>query len=372
MPTIVLPRWSPIDLRVAPCAEETEFRMIVRVVLPAVDQREHKMTESEHDTATERWLSYREEIKVLDATIRDGGLMNDSHFDDKVVKGVYDACVAAGIDYMEIGYINSRSQFPTSEFGPWRHCREEDMRRIVGDNDTPLKLSAMSDAEKSDYETDILPRDQSVLDMIRIACYIHQIPLAIKMVQDAHDKGYETCCNIMAGSTIPERELDEALEMLSETPVDAIYVVDSFGYLYSEQVEALVEKHLVALKDSGKEVGIHCHNNRQLAFANTIQAIIKGANYLDASFAGLGRGAGNCQMELLLGFLHNPKYHLRPVLDCIQEHIEPMREKLMWGFDYPYMMTGLLNEHPRSGMAFNASKDRGDIVKFYDEITAEE
>ncbi|MDP7363406.1 MAG: nucleoid-structuring protein H-NS, partial [Candidatus Latescibacteria bacterium] len=222
------------------------------------------------------------------------------------------------------------------------------------------------------YETDILPRDQSVLDMIRIACYIHQIPLAIKMVQDAHDKGYETCCNIMAGSTIPERELDEALEMLSETPVDAIYVVDSFGSLYSEQVEALVEKHLVALKDSGKEVGIHCHNNRQLAFANTIQAIIKGANYLDASFAGLGRGAGNCQMELLLGFLHNPKYHLRPVLDCIQEHIEPMREKLMWGFDYPYMMTGLLNEHPRSGMVFNASKDRGDIVKFYDEITAEE
>ena len=330
------------------------------------------MSEENPQTWAGKWLGYREEIKVIDVTIRDGGLMNDHQFDDKVVKAVYEACVEAGIDYMEIGYINSREQFPPGEFGPWKHSQEDDIRRIVGDNDTPLKLSAMSDAEKSDYETDILPRDQSVLDMIRIACYIHQIPLAMKMVQDAHDKGYETCCNIMAGSTIPERELDEALEMLSETPVDAIYVVDSFGYLYSEQVEALVEKHLVALKDSGKEVGIHCHNNRQLAFANTIQAIIKGANYLDASFAGLGRGAGNCQMELLLGFLHNPKYHLRPVLDCIQEHIEPMREKLMWGFDYPYMMTGLLNEHPRSGMAFNASKDRGDIVKFYDEITAEE
>ncbi|HIG16392.1 MAG TPA: hypothetical protein EYQ31_03350 [Candidatus Handelsmanbacteria bacterium] len=60
------------------------------------------------------------------------------------------------------------------------------------------------------------------------------------------------------------------------------------------------------------------------------------------------------------------------MLDCIQQHIEPMREKLMWGFDYPYMITGVRNEHPRSGMAFNASKDRGDIVKFYDELTAEE
>jgi len=330
------------------------------------------MTESESNSAAERWLSYRKEIKVLDATIRDGGLMNDSNFDDDVVRGVYNANVAAGVDYMEIGYINSQSQFPTKDFGPWRHSREEDLRRIVGDNDTSLKLSAMADAEKSDFETDILPKDESVLDMIRVACYIHQIPLAIRMVEDAHNKGYETCVNIMAGSTIPERELDEALEMLAQTPVNVIYVVDSFGFLYSEQIEALVEKHLAVLKGTGKEVGIHCHNNRQLAFANTIQAIIKGANYLDASFAGLGRAAGNCQLELLLSFLHNPNYHLRPVLACIHEHIEPMREKLMWGYDYPYMVTGILNEHPRSGMAFNASKDRGDIVKFYDDMTTEE
>lgn len=317
-------------------------------------------------------MSYREEIKVMDCTIRDGGLMNDSKFDDKVVKGVYDACVAAGIDYMEIGYINSVAQFPTKDFGPWRHCKEDDLRRIVGDNPTKLKLSAMSDAEKSDYETDILPKEQSVLDMIRVACYIHQIPLAIRMVQDAHDKGYETTVNIMAGSTIPERELDEALEMLAETPVDSIYVVDSFGSMYSEQIEALVDKHLTALKGTKKEVGIHCHNNRQLAFANTIQAIIKGANFLDASFAGLGRGAGNCQMELLLSFLHNPEYKLRPVLKCIEQHIEPMRADLGWGYDYPYMVTGILNQHPRSGMAFNASKDRGGIVKFYDQMTSEE
>ena len=44
----------------------------------------------------------------------------------------------------------------------------------------------------------------------------------------------------------------------------------------------------------------------------------------------------------------------------------------MWGFDLPYMLTGLLNQHPRAAMAFNASEARGDIVKFYDEITQEE
>ena len=323
-------------------------------------------------SATERWISYRPEIKILDCTIRDGGLMNDHKFDDETVSAVYKACVEGGIDYMEIGYINSRRIFPPKEFGAWKFSGEEDIRRIVGDNDTPLKLSAMADAEKSDYRTDILPSDKSVLDMIRVATYIHQIPLALDMIKDAHDKGYETSLNLMAISVVQERQLDEALELLAESEVDIIAVVDSFGALYSEQIERLVDKYLKHAKPAGKEVGVHCHNNRQLAFGNTIQGMIKGANFLDASMAGLGRGAGNCQMELLLSFLHNPKFRLRPLLECIQDRIEPLRETLMWGFDYPYMITGLLNQHPRAGMAFNASKQRGEIVEFYDTLEAED
>jgi 4-hydroxy 2-oxovalerate aldolase len=74
----------------------------------------------------------------------------------------------------------------------------------------------------------------------------------------------------------------------------------------------------------------------------------------------------------LIGFLHNPKFRLRPILQCIQQYIEPLREKLLWGYDIPYMITGLLNEHPRSAMQFNTSEDRGDIVKFYDLMTEKE
>ena len=328
--------------------------------------------EANGQTPPGKWLSYRPEIKVIDATIRDGGLMNDHKFEDSVVKGVYDACVAAGIDYMEIGYRNSKALFPPRENGPWKHSSEEDIRRIVGDNDSDLKLAVMADAEKSDYKEDILPRSESVVDMIRVATYIHQMPLALDMVQDAHDKGYETTLNLMAVSTVADSEVDEALQMLAGSAVDAVYVVDSFGSLYSEQVEALVEKFLGYMKPNGKEVGVHTHNNRQLAFANTIQGVIRGANMLDASMAGLGRGAGNCQMELLLSFLHNPKFRLRPVLECVENHVEPLRKELMWGYDLPYMITGILNQHPRSGMAFNAKKNPGSIAEFYDEMEMEE
>ena len=165
--------------------------------------------------------------------------------------------------------------------------------------------------------------------------------------------------------------MDEGLELFAKSEVGTIYIADSFGHFYREQMQAMLEKYQRFTKDTGKEVGVHCHNNQQLAFANTIEGAIAGATMLDATMAGMGRGAGNCQLELLLGFLHNPKYHVRPILECIQEHIEPMREKLLWGFDLPYMITGVLNQHPRAAMGFNASKDRGNVVKFYDEITLE-
>lgn len=327
------------------------------------------------DTAASRWISFRPEIKVLDCTIRDGGLMNNHHFDDAIVKAVYAACVAGGIDYMEIGYKASRKGIKVGEHGCWKYCLEEDIRRIVGDNPSDLKLSVMADAERCDYREDIPPKQESVVDMVRVATYINQIPTAIEMVKDAHDKGYETTVNVMAASTVPERELNEGLELLAASETRVIYVVDSFGALYSEQVHHLVRKYLAHCKPAGKEVGVHMHNNLSLAYANTIEGIIMGANYLDATMAGLGRGAGNCQMELLIGFLHNPKYDLRPVLQCVQNTIEPLRAKLLWGYDLPYLLTGLLNQHPRAAIKFKEAElkgEKGDILKFYDIVTDQE
>jgi 4-hydroxy 2-oxovalerate aldolase len=327
------------------------------------------------ETATSRWLSYRPEIKVLDCTIRDGGLMNNHHFDDRIVKVVYDTCVAAGVDYMELGYKASRKDIKVGEHGCWKYCQEEDMRRIVGDNPSALKLTVMADAERCDYHVDIPPKKDSVVDMIRVATYITQIPTALDMVKDAHDKGYETTLNLMAASIVPDRELDEGLAMMAQSEAKAIYVVDSFGALYSEQVHYLVKKYLDYCKASGKEVGVHMHNNMQLAYANTLEGIIEGANYVDATMAGLGRGAGNCPMELILAFLRNPKFNLRPVLDCVQNHIEPMRAKLLWGYDLPYLLTGMLNQHPRTAIRFKEAElkgVKGDVLAFYDSVTAEE
>ena len=321
------------------------------------------------------WITYRPELKVLDCTVRDGGLINDHQFSDELVQAVYQTCISAGIDTMEIGYKNSPRLFPKERFGPWRHCAEDDLNRVVGGHDpldTGLKLSAMADAGKSDWKDQIVPCHNSVLDMIRVAFYAHQVPEAVEMIQHAHELGYETMANLMAVSKITETEVDTVLQAIGASPVDTIVIVDSFGHLYREQVDMLYHKYAKATEETGKEIGIHAHNNMQLAFANTVEAIILGANRADATMMGLGRGAGNCPMELLLGFLRNPKFKLRPVIQLLQEHIGPLRETIEWGPLVPYNITGQLNLHPRAAMQFRASEDKDDFVKFYDQIISDE
>lgn len=334
------------------------------------DAQEEKVTTEKSNPEYEKgsWVTWRQDIKVLDCSIRDGGLMNNHLFEDGFVRAIYETCVAAGIDYMELGYKASKRIYAPDEFGAWKYCDEEDIRRIVGDNPTSLKLSVMADVGRTDYHEDIIPAENSIIDMVRIATYIHQIPGAVDMIQDAHDKGYETTVNLMAVSAVHEDDLNEALEVLAQTPVGTIYLVDSFGAFYTEEIEALTKKYLAITQATGKHLGIHCHNNQQLAYANTIEAIINGANYLDATIGGLGRGAGNCPLELLIAFLKNPNYRLRPILECLEKHVLPLRQKIEWGYDIPYLITGMLNQHPREAMKFMEAKERGSFVEFYDMI----
>ncbi|MBN1818063.1 MAG: aldolase catalytic domain-containing protein [Sedimentisphaerales bacterium] len=308
---------------------------------------------------------YREEIKVLDCTIRDGGLINNHYFTDDFVRAVYKALSEAGIDYMEMGYRSSRKYAPPAEYGAWKYCDDEKIREIIDGIESDVKLSIMVDAHRV-LEQEFAPVDQSPIDMIRIATYVKDIDKAIALYERVHDLGYETTINIMAISTENEFDLVEALHQIAKTQVGTVYIVDSFGYFFSEQIHYIVElfqKHL-----PGKRLGIHCHNNQQLAFANTIEAIRKDCNLVDGSLFGIGRGAGNCALELIMGFLKNPKFNIEPVLKVIQDYMIPMRNELEWGYIIPYMITGMLNRHPRSAIAVRDTENRDKYAEFYNEI----
>ncbi|MBU1784982.1 MAG: aldolase catalytic domain-containing protein, partial [Candidatus Omnitrophica bacterium] len=269
---------------------------------------------------------------------------------------------------MEIGYKASKSILSPKEFGKWKFCEEDEVKKAIDGIESNTKLSVMVDIGRIEKD-DILPCEDSVIDMIRVATYVKDMDKAIDLANEAANKGYESTVNIMAISKSLDNELDEALDQIEkECKAHTVFIVDSFGALYSESVTCLMEKYKKILKT--KEIGMHAHNNQQLGYANTIQAIIDGANFVDGTVYGIGRAAGNCPLELLIGFLKNPKYDIRPILDVIPKELLPLREKIEWGYLLPYAITGMFNEHPREAMALRKTKEKDNYLKFYESLSA--
>ncbi len=313
-------------------------------------------------------VTYSPELKVLDCTLRDGGLVNNFYFSDEFVKDLYKTCIAAGIDYMEFGYKASTDIFNENDFGKWKFCKDDDIRAIVGDNDTDLKISVMADVGRTNHKRDILQRSDSPIDLIRVATYINTIPAAIEIIEDAKNKGYEVSCNIMAVSKVNNEDLMNGLKEVASSSVDVIYMVDSFGSYYPEQISKLADQYVEIGDKYNKQIGIHAHNNQQLAFANTITSLRHGAKFFDSTVSGMGRGAGNCFTESLLGFLRNPKYNLVPIMDFVEKHMLKLKaEGNVWGYDIPYLLTGILNAHPSSAIKF-IKENRTDYSRYYQEL----
>lgn len=317
---------------------------------------------------------FRKEIKVLDCTIRDGGLINNYQFSEDFVKAVYAAICDAGVDIIELGKKLVESEdYPRSKYGPWNYCDDEVLKRVIGSykGKNHPEVAVMFDIGRVDL-TGMKSKKESPVDMIRTACYVPQIDKGLDAVKRSKDKGYKTSLNIMAVSAAIETELIEALESTAKVPeVDWLYLVDSYGAFYSEQISYYLNlyKKYVPIE----KLGFHGHNNIQLAYANTQQCIIEGVNILDATINGMGRGAGNCPTELLLGFLHNPKFDVLPIYKVIQEQFAPLRKKIEWGYNDIYGISGLLNQHPRDAMKWRADKSKmDDCYDFYKECTRQE
>ena len=137
-------------------------------------------------------LSVRQDIRVVDATIRDGGLCNDFRFSDNFVRDLYKANLKAGVDYMEFGYKASKEIFDEDDFGKWKFCNDDDIRAIIGEGSPKMKVAVMADVGRTDFETDIIPKNESPIDLVRIATYINTIPAAVEMIEYCAKQGYET------------------------------------------------------------------------------------------------------------------------------------------------------------------------------------
>jgi 4-hydroxy 2-oxovalerate aldolase len=301
----------------------------------------------------------RHDVRVLDCSIRDGGICNEWQFPPDLVKRTYRALHAAGVDYMEIGYRTTPGTFDASACGPWKSTSDDHLASFV--DDTGIKLAVMLDWGRATL-ADLRPRAQSPVSLVRVACYAKDIDGAIELLHRAQDLGYEVMCNVMAVSTCTPQVVDTFLGRLHDSTIPNVALVDSFGAFYPHHVRYLIRKYKNWLRPE-QRLGIHVHNNQETAFANTIVAVEEGAGLVDATVLGMGRGAGNCPLELLLMYLDSPRYAVEPVLELVEEYAA-MKRDLQWGYHVPYAITGWLNAHPKDAIAQMTDTERT-VLEFY-------
>lgn len=308
----------------------------------------------------------RRDVQILDCTIRDGGCNNRWQFDHGLVRDVVRGLDAAGVDIIEIGYQTTEGIYDRNEMGPWRFCDEDDLRAVTEGLD--VRVSCMVDMGRFEA-ADIRPAEDSVVDVMRIATYGEDVPAAIDLGHAMLDAGYDVHLNVMAVSTNTPQEVDRFLEQIQRSRVANVAVVDSFGALYPHHLRYLIRKYKNWLRPDQK-VGVHLHNNQGVAFANTIIGIEEGAQIADATIFGMGRGAGNCPLELLLMYLDDETHDPRALLPLL-ERFAAIRDELRWGYHPAYAITGWLNRHPREAIRHMRTEHPYDVTEFYDALSAD-
>jgi len=283
-------------------------------------------------------------FKILDCTIRDGGYVNNWEFDKKLVREVYRALSKSGVEYVEIGFRGTEKHFDRNKYGLWRFTPEEHIREAT-DNIVGAKLALMADYGKIESE-DFCEAKESVVDLVRIAVHKNNLKGAISLLEQIKEKGYDVSLNVMGYANYSENERKGLIGMLKSAELDYVCIADSYGSLIPDQIMPLFEP-LLNIPDI--KVGFHPHNSLQMAFANSLEAIRCGVHIIDSTIYGMGRAAGNLPTEIIISFLEkhgSDRYNSIPVLNVIDSYFASMHSGNKWGYQLPYMLSGMFQCHP--------------------------
>ena len=277
-------------------------------------------------------------IHLLDCTLRDGGYVNNWEFDYEVAKGVIDGLYESGIRVIEIGLMGFGGSLGKST--KFASCK--DAEPLLENRKKDCKYAMMlTQAEAEMF--DIPMRSEKTVDMIRVAYFKPELTDAVAFAKSLKDKGYEVFLQAMATFMYSDDEMDNMINKINEVKPQAFYIVDSFSNLFPEDITKMSNRVLSKL-DKDIDFGLHAHNNIQMAFANAIAFMNVDAEreiYIDGSIYGMGRGAGNVPVELLMDYLNkkDKQYNLEVLLRTYQDYIKPIFEQYFWGYTHPYYLT---------------------------------
>lgn len=283
-------------------------------------------------------------MNVIDCTIRDGGHLNKWDFDPALVVKAYEAACLASfnrnsvnkIRYFEIGY-----RFPSSMegLGPFGYCTDEYISKLIPTPSENCPLCVMIDSSKCDVNQFDVKRN-SPFTAVRVACYPDELSKAMRQVEVLYKLGYDVFLNPMVTIGLKPEHFEMLHRWRFSLYTKAIYIADSFGNFDEENFSYLSYMFQKCLP--GRHLGFHAHNNLGRALENTLFAAKNPSVFwVDATIAGLGRGAGNTPMELLLD---SPLSKLQ-YMTLTDEFIK-IKEKYGCGLSAHTLLGGMVGIHP--------------------------
>ena len=283
-------------------------------------------------------------FKLLDCTLRDGGYYNKWNFEKKNIDSYLKALCDVNIEYIEICFRKFKNNIALGEtaFSNERFVNSLKLNKHK-------KYGVMVNAGDLLFDGKILKNykllfpKKTQLKFVRIACHEYEIFKIKKIINFLKKQEYLIFINLMQISEIKLNKLKKILEFLNKTPTDIFYIADSLGCLTPQKTRNLIYE---IRKKWKKDIGIHAHDNLGLALKNSIAAINSGANWIDSTVLGMGRGPGNTKTEEILDKLQIDKQKRTKLNEIIKNYFQILKKKYKWGKNIYYSISAKNKIHP--------------------------
>ncbi len=285
-------------------------------------------------------------IQISDCTIRDGGYLTNKNFTPKFINGVIEGLVKAGIDYIETGFLQNRTNGEPIVYG-----NSKDVRQYIPCNKGQTEFVGFCDNSRySIYNLDDC--DGKSFDRLRISFAKHEQKEALKFCKAAKDKGYHVFVQPMDAPGYTTEERREMIKEVNEILPEAFSIVDTFGIMHLDDLHSIF-KQVDELLDKKIKIGLHTHNNLNLSCALAEQLIVSAVEsernvVIDGSLLGMGRGAGNACTEVIANYLntrYGKQYDIPALIDTVEKYIIPLKKTVKWGYDIPMFICGCESSH---------------------------
>ena len=304
---------------------------------------------------------------LLDCTLRDGGYINDWMFGEETIKGFHKKISQTGVEIFEVGFMKGDKYDPNKSVFP----DVNSIKNVITSKNPNLKYVGMLDMSAPLPKERITPNDGTSIDGIRVIFKKNKIKEAFEYCDYIQKQGYFISVNFVGTDLYSDQEFIEGIKLFNQLNPYAVSIVDSFGLIKRKQFLRLA---YIADNNLNPEtiLAYHAHNNLQLAFGNAealVEMNLKRDLIIDACVFGMGRGAGNLNLELFAEYMnenYDTHYKIEPMLEIMDEYLNDIYAKKQWGYSLPYYLSASMHCHPNYAVYLNEKNSL--TVKSFNEI----